>query len=196
MENLDSNTSNNNFWQINSGVLSYLLMKGSSRLVLYILINIIVSTLITLTVLWLWERTHPTPKLPDVTPESNAPLTENLTAGTETQNATDLLTKDIHIIIRTVVGAGNLEAEYVEIINQSDGTVDLTGWQLMDEEGHTFTFPSLFLNKGGAVEVHSKTGENTVIELYWQAQNPIWGAGEIVKLLNADDEIMATYSIP
>jgi hypothetical protein len=66
----------------------------------------------------------------------------------------------------------------------------------MDEEGQTFTFPSLILNEGGTVKVRSKAGQDTVIELYWQAESPVWEAGEIVKLLNAEGDIMATYSIP
>jgi len=169
-------------------------MKGSSRLVLYILVNILVSALITLTVLWLWERAHPTPEAETSTP--NGPTVENSTASPTLETTPDLLTEDIEIVIRTVVGAGNLEAEYVELYNQSDGAVDLTGWQLMDEEGRTFTFPSLILNKGGSVEVHSGAGEYTVIILYWQAESPVWQSGEIVKLLNAEGDIMATYSIP
>jgi len=108
----------------------------------------------------------------------------------------DLFTEDIQIVIRTVVGAGNLDSEYVEIYNESDGVVDLTGWQLVDEEGDRFTFPALILNIEGAIEVHSKTGEHTVIELYWQADSPIWQPGEIVKLVDAGGNIMATYSIP
>jgi hypothetical protein len=174
-------------------------MKGFSRLALYIIINILISALTTLTVLWLWDRAHPTPESAQpgsATPASNIHITENPATSSTSETGPNLLSEDIHIIIRTVVGAGNLEAEYVEIANQSDGAVDLTGYQLMDEGGQTFTFPSLILNKNGAVEVHSKAGEPTVIQLYWQAKQPVWENGEIVKLLNTEGDIMAMYSIP
>lgn len=187
------------FWQITPGVLSYLIMKGSPRLVLYILINIGVSALTTLTVLWLWDLAHPTPEIvqvPAVATQTDDPSIIESTASATAENGLNLLTEDIEIIIRTVVGAGNLDAEYVEIVSHSEGAVDLSGWQLMDEEGQTFTFPSLILNEGGTVKVRSKAGQDTVIELYWQAESPVWEAGEIVKLLNAEGDIMATYSIP
>jgi len=174
-------------------------MKKPSRLILYVLINIIVSALTTLTVLWLWERAHPTPEPPqptETTPVPNRDVTENSTTNPESENSTELLTEEIQIVIRAVVGAGNLDSEYVEVYNESNGAVDLTGWQLVDEEGHRFTFPALILNSEGAVEVHSKTGEHTVIKLYWQADSPIWQSGEIVKLVDAGGDIMATYSIP
>ncbi len=167
----------------------------------YIIINIIISALTTLTVLWLWERAHPTPKAAQ--PVTSTPAvsdemfsSESMTTHPSSENTLDSNTEDTHVIIRTVVGAGNLEAEYVEITNQSAGAVDLTGWQLVDEEGQKFTFPALLLNNEGKIEVHSKAGDHTVIELYWRADQPIWQSGEIVKLINAEGEIMATYSIP
>ena len=95
-----------------------------------------------------------------------------------------------------MVGAGNLEVEYVEIYNQSNGAVDLTGWQLLNEAGQRFLFPTLILNSDGAIEVHSKAGKHTVIELYWQAGSPIWKSGEMVTLLDNVGKTMATYSIP
>ncbi len=174
-------------------------MKGSSRLFLYVLINILVSALTTLTVLWLWDLAHPTPEIvqvPATVTQTDDPSIIDSTSSATAENNLDLLTEDIEISIRTVVGAGNLDAEYVEIVSHSEGVVDLSGWQLMDEEGQTFTFPSLILNQGGAVEVHSKAGQDTVIKLYWQAESPVWRAGEIVKLLNPEGNIAATYSIP
>ncbi len=163
----------------------------------FIIFNIIVSALTTLAVLWLWERSHPTPEIAQPSAAFTQTLsTEIPSLNSPSENDSLVFTEDIQMNIRTVVGAGNLDAEYVEIVNQSDGAVDLSGWQLMDEEGQTFIFPSLLLYQGGAVEIHSKAGQDTVIELYWQAENPIWESGEIVKLLNPQGELMATYSIP
>jgi hypothetical protein len=66
----------------------------------------------------------------------------------------------------------------------------------MDQDGQVFVFPALILNEGGAIKVLSQKGNNTVIELYWQSEVPIWQPGEIAKLLTADGETIATYSIP
>ncbi len=93
---------------------------------------------------------------------------------------TEFLQEGLTIAIPTVVGAGNLEMEYVQILNQSDGAINLNGWQIQNGRGQQFTFPAMILNRDGAVEVHSKAGTNTVIELYWQSDTPIWQPGDTV----------------
>lgn len=172
-------------------------MKSNSRLILYILINILISAVTTLTVLWIWEKAHP---MPDPFQPIPATVNQN-TEGTENNSPSDipsidLLNENIDVIIRTVVGAGDLNVEYVEIYNQSNGAVDMTGWQLVDNEDQRFIFPTLILNSGGAIKVYSKNGNNTVIELYWQADAPVWQSGETVSLLDSSSDLIATYSIP
>jgi len=168
---------------------------------LFILVNIIVSVSTTLFVLWLWERAHSLPEaqLPNPPADfTNAPIDQNLTAGQEPDTESTLLriNQDIQVAIRTIVGAGDLDVEYVEIINQGPNPADLSDWKLIDEDGHQFNFPALILNSGGAIKVLSKTGTNTVIELFWQADAPIWGSGETARLLDASDEMITSYSIP
>lgn len=178
-------------------------MKKSSRLVFYLILNILISAATTLAVLAIWEHTHSiSEELPDTAtaaPTESAGSTDESTPTsqpTSTEAGTTLVTDDLQVIIRTVVGAGNLEAEYVEIYNQTEGTVDLTGWQIQDESENRFTFPALILNNGGSVKVYSKSGSDTVIELYWQADLPIWQSGETVSLVDGDGNTVATYSIP
>ena len=173
-------------------------MKKNPKLLSYILLNILISAATTLTVLLIWQAVHPLPKptafiADDPNPNSNPEISSTLAENVPTM---DFVNENISLIIRTVVGAGNLDMEYVEILNQSDGAVDLTNWQLVSDQGSRFTFPALILNQGGAVEVHSKSGINTVIELYWQADTPLWQPGATVTLLDAAGETQATYSIP
>ena len=176
-------------------------MKKSSPLLRLILLNIFISTVTTLTVLWLWERAHPRPEIGVVT--ENVETRLNLTPLSEeptTDSITDLdlvfTNEDITINIRTIVGAGNLDVEYVEIVNQGENPANLTDWQLVDEADNAFTFPTLILNSGGALKIFSKAGSNTVIELYWQSDVPIWQPGETASLLNTDGEVVTSYSIP
>ena len=183
-------------------------MKKKNSLFIFILINIIVSAGTTLGVIFLWERSHPRPEMNSANPSENLNQQEseqtNLsTSGRQVsepeQPALTLMEENLSIVIHAVVGAGNLDAEYVEIRNLSSGPVDPAGWQLMDEDGHIFSFPSSpswLLNSGGAVKVLSKTGNNSVIELFWQSDAPIWQAGEKASLLDADGDVIATYSIP
>lgn len=179
-------------------------MNKKSRLLFYLLINILLSAAVTLTVLWIWDLRHPYPEdstnLTGTSSEQTG-LSQSNQASSDSQNRIDDSTiaftnENIDIDIYTIVGAGNLEVEYVEIRNQSQGPIDLTGWQLMDETGQTFTFPALILNSGGAIKVLSKQGNNSVIELYWQSDSPIWQSGETARLLNAAGETITTYAIP
>ncbi len=177
-------------------------MKKKPHLFIFILVNIFVSALTTLGVIFLWERAHPRAAANN---ENNAEIisqTDNEAPRQDQENpepALTLVEDDLSITIYAVVGAGNLDAEYVEIRNLSSGAVDPAGWQLVDEDGHSFTFPSSpswVLNSGGAVKILSKKGNNSVIELFWQSDGPIWQSGETASLLDADGNIIATYSIP
>ena len=174
-------------------------MKSGSRLWFYIIINILVSAATMLVVLLVWDWAHPTP---DIAPLSDASNTGNTIGENNTATlpaitpSTQLIEDNFQMNIRKVVGTGNLEMEYVEILNQSEGAVDLTGWQLLDEDGNIFEFPTMILENGGAITIHSKTGQDTVIELYWQSETPIWQSGEIVQLQDQNGNLTASYSIP
>jgi hypothetical protein len=173
-------------------------MGKRSRILLFILLNIIVSAATTLAVLWLWDRAYPRPEV-SITSSESAPspnVTISGAAPDQTEPAAEFSNLDIKIDIRTIVGAGDLAVEYVEIINRGENPADLTDWQLRDENGNAFIFPALILNSGGAIKVLSKTGTNTVIELYWQADTSIWQSGESARLLNPNGELIASYSIP
>ena len=179
-------------------------MNKTSRFIIYLLINIVLSAGITLAVLWAWDHFQPQRKATALLPVLNANSSEkpqqqdNLPSDPQqtTTPPLEFVEGDLAVSIRIIVGAGNLDVEYVEIHNQSEGAVDLTGWQLVDEEDHVFTFPALILNKDGAIKVLSQKGINSVIELYWQAATPIWQSGETANLFNADGKIIASYSIP
>jgi hypothetical protein len=178
-------------------------MKNRPRIIIYILLNIIISAGTILFVMWLWDRSQPEP----------APLDENLARLTD-ETGTSLSTpsgsenldgtgpssesnvEEYNIEIESIVGPGDLEIEYVEISNESQGSVDMTGWRLIDEDGQIYTFPTIILNQGGDIKVLSQRGMDTVIELYWQSDSPIWESGETARLLDESGNIISTYSIP
>lgn len=180
-------------------------MRNKSPLLFYILINILISAVTTLTVLWIWDSRQP--KLNPIEFDSQQTFTDpvsptdHLIAGEDENPAVqeptaDLSTRSSDVQIRVIVGPKNLEVEYVEIINQGDQPVDLTGWQLVNHLDQAFTFPAMILNSSGAIKIQSKTGVNSVIELFWQSETPIWQSGENARLINADGEVVSIYSIP
>lgn len=175
-------------------------MKAKKSLLFYILLNILISVATTLIVLLIWQAAHPSPQMTgaNAIPEANSGTLSTPSSGEAeiAQSTPDFLQEDLQVLIRSVVGAGNLAMEYVQILNQSEGAVNLNGWQLQNGRGQHFTFPAMILNQDGAVEVHSKAGTSTVIELYWQSDAPIWQSGDTATLIDAEGKIQATYQIP
>lgn len=98
--------------------------------------------------------------------------------------------------IANVFGAGDLATERVRLECKGQSGVSLSGWQLTDGNGHTFTFPELTLYPGGAVDLHTGPGRNDVVSLYWDLEQAVWSTGRTVKLLDNQGEVQSTFVIP
>lgn len=94
-----------------------------------------------------------------------------------------------------VSDAGNLSTEGVQLTNVSSGVVDLTGWQLIDSQGNTFTFPTLRLFGNGVITVFTRSGSNTPIALFWGQDEAMWDINEIVTLVDANGQPQAIYVV-
>lgn len=150
-------------------------------MILFLLLNVIVSACVTLSLLYAYERYfRATP------PVTVPPLT---TPGSSTQTGGTL-------DIVSVVGVGVLDKESVEIRNNGESEVNLTGWKLQSADGRTFTFPGLTLLNGGFVNVHTDSGNNTVVDLYWGLSRSAWEPGQLAILMDAQDNVQALYRIP
>ena len=95
-----------------------------------------------------------------------------------------------------VLGAGLLEDEHVIIVYHGKGSLSLEGWQLDDGGKHVYTFPALSLEPDGAVQVWTKGGLDTVVDLYWGLDTAVWQPGKTVYLRNPQGQIIAQYPIP
>lgn len=117
----------------------------------------------------------------------------------KTLGAGEVLRIPVHqeskVSINSAFGVGDLNTERVLLKHQGEGEVLLTGWQIADEDGNTFTFPQLALSNG-AVNVWTGSGTNTVVDLYWGLDQPVWRSGETVFLRDAQGEERATYTVP
>lgn len=100
------------------------------------------------------------------------------------------------VIINSVIGVGDIASEHVFISRTGDGELSLVDWRLEDEDGNVYVFPMLSLFERGAVNVWSKAGANTVVDVYWGVQSPLWERGEKVTLRDAQGNVRATYTIP
>ncbi len=91
------------------------------------------------------------------TPRPSATTTHGPTpTATQTQ-----IGQEPQVVIDTVIGAGVLENERVVLHRTGDGELSLAGWRLEDGMGNIYTFPQLTLYKGGAINLNTRTGEDT-----------------------------------
>lgn len=175
-------------------------MKSWKSLVPFIILNIIISAATTMTVLWWWNHTKQAevPSVGSTLDTTIAEISELQAAAIHPQD--DIPTPpplDQPIIeIQNVFGAGDVQTEVVLLSRLGDGDLWLTGWQLLDEEDHVYAFPKLLLNRDGAVQLYTRPGPDTVIELFWGLQEPIWHTGETVTLQDSQGNLRASYQIP
>ena len=160
------------------------------QLVLYLLLNAFVSACVTGAILFWYDRTYRSVNLPSVPPassSSNQPIIAQETLNPQI---------DIPIEIVSIIGAGTLSAEWVVVRNAGSEPLNLSGWQLKDSDRNVFIFPNLTLNSGGAVQVHTVSGTNTVIDLYWGQSDPVWQSGEEAQLVDPSGNVRAVYTVP
>jgi LysM repeat protein len=98
--------------------------------------------------------------------------------------------------IVSVIAPGDLSNERVRISRSGDGELSLANWTLTDDDGNTYTFPQLFLYAGGAVDVHTQGGQDTVVDLYWGHAAAVWESGEQAILRDEQGVVRATYHVP
>jgi len=174
-------------------------MNQAKKLLFYLVLNIVVSAVTIIGVLYLWENTRLKNLLfasGDLPGETSA---EDITSGSP-ESAQDLL-----IEIGEAGGIGNLATEYVRLVRPGadpEDTISLQGWSIKDENNHQYNIldqsgvASLDLHGQGAVNIYTKEGDSNPIELYLDLSDPIWEPGETVTLLDPDGEVHDSYLIP
>jgi LysM repeat protein len=146
----------------------------------------------------------PTEPLPTITPTPLASDTPTITprpSATSTRGPTQTATltqpaQEAQVVITSVIGAGSLANEHVVLQRTGDGELSLAGWRLVDRAGNTYTFPQLTLYKGSTINLNTRQGEDTVLDLYWGLSSSVWKAGKTVYLYDAQDNLRASYTIP
>jgi hypothetical protein len=159
------------------------------RLLKFLLLNVFVSACVTGTILFWYDRNErATSSAPAFAPQTQLEPAAVVPGAVANSNG------DIQIV--SVVGADNLGAEVVILRYLGEGQVDLTNWQLKDENGNLFIFPTISLVKEGAVQIHTAAGTNTVVDLFWNMQAPVWKSGETASLYDANGNLIVTYKVP
>jgi hypothetical protein len=155
----------------------------------YVLLNIFISACVTGTILFWYDRNaRATSSAPAFAPQTQLEPAASVPEAIATSNS--------NVQIVSVVGADNLGAEVVILRYLGEGQIDLGNWQLKDENGNLFLFPAIGLVNGGAVQIHTAAGTNTVVDLYWNMNAPVWKSGETASLYDAGGNLIVTYKVP
>lgn len=155
----------------------------------FLLLNVFVSACVTGTILFWYDRNErATSSAPVFAPQTQLEPAASVPEAIVNSNS--------NVQIVSVVGADNLGAEVVILRYLGEGQVDLSNWQLKDENGNIFIFPVISLVKEGAVQIHTAAGTNTVVDLYWNMNAPVWKSGETASLYDASGNLIVTYKVP
>ena len=148
------------------------------RMVLYLLLNALVSVLVSGTVLFFYDRaTHKTYC-------STNEMIPTIPAGS------------VNADIVSVSGAGALASESVSLQNNGDSAIFLSGWTLKDGQGSTYTFPQLTFTPMAWCRSIPEREPTPLSDLFWGLFAPVWKSGELVALYDTQNIARAFYRIP
>lgn len=157
----------------------------------YLVLNFVVSAVAVLTVLLIWNAAHKVPKV--IVPETSSIPTANTTSN---QPPAVIPMDRKTFEIQMVVGAGDINLEYIQLVSIADADINLEGWKLLDGKKNEFIFPPITIFPGGGLNIYTRSGVNTSVEVFWGRENAAWSSGETVQLLDPDGNLRASYAIP
>ncbi|WNO69458.1 lamin tail domain-containing protein [Streptomyces sp. NBC_00121] len=80
----------------------------------------------------------------------------------------------------------SLNAEWVELTNNSRRAVNLDGWTLRDGDGHRYRFDDVRLAGRATVRIHTGIGRDTRTDLYQDRRNYVWDNRSDTAILRDD----------
>ncbi len=88
----------------------------------------------------------------------------------------------------------NLNDEFVTFSNTGDGPLPIGGWTVGDAAGKSYTVPAgTTIAAGATVTLHTGEGTDTVTDLYWGLESPVWNNdGDTVTVRTADGTTVLT----
>lgn len=99
--------------------------------------------------------------------------------------------------ITAVIAPGDLENEAVQIVNAGGSPIALLGWKIADLQGHFYTFKQVTLfGDGAGILFRTTSGRDGATDVYWGLTEAVWEPGELVTLLDGQDSIIATFTVP
>ena len=94
-----------------------------------------------------------------------------------------------------IENAGELATESVQVVNDSDGAVDLQGWTLSRDGEPIYTFGNILLFPGSGIRLNTGSGEDNSINQYLGWDAAAWESGSTVVLRNKGGELIAQSTV-
>jgi hypothetical protein len=171
-------------------------MQSWKRLFYFLLLNVIVSALTTYLVVSLMLDRYPNAIVAQPLADQGGIDADSAGLTDDDEDSSPRVVSVGQMEIDSIIGAGDVENERVLIRHVGDEEISLAGWQLQDEDGNAFVLPALTMFTGGAVEVYSGVGVNTVVKLFWGMDEPVWEVGEQALLVDPNGGVQAVYTVP
>lgn len=105
----------------------------------------------------------------------------------------ELALSDFQLVSASVTG--DAATESVQIRN-TGGTIDITDWTLVDEDDNVYTFPQILFFSEGEITLFTGEGDDTPVELFRGAAEPLLQSGETLTLIDASGEVQASFLLP
>ncbi|MHC1631235.1 MAG: lamin tail domain-containing protein [Methanotrichaceae archaeon] len=105
------------------------------------------------------------------------------------------IAQDETAIFEVKISDADFNEEWIEITNLGESAQDFTGWTLHDEQNHIYTFPDGFiLDPINIVKVHTRIGNDTATDLYWNKNQAVWNnGGDVATLLDRAGNVIDLY---
>ena len=101
------------------------------------------------------------------------------------------------ITITGILDPGLLETEAVQFVNNGATEQLMQGWKVRDEDNNVYTCGGVSIcGEGAGILLHTRAGDDTFSDLHWGLGEPIWRSGERLTLWDANEQVMATYTVP
>ena len=90
----------------------------------------------------------------------------------------------------------NLNDEYVVLRNTGPEPLDVSGWTVADDGGHTYTFSDgAVVDPDAEVTLRTGSGTDTATTYYWGESGAVWNnGGDVVTVRNATGSTVARVS--
>ncbi|SNZ15252.1 competence protein ComEC [Natronoarchaeum philippinense] len=85
----------------------------------------------------------------------------------------------------------NLNGEYVAFENTGESSLDLSGWEVADEAGTTYTVPNgVTVDPGDQITLYTGSGTDSDSELYWGQSRAVWNNGGDTIIVRDDTDTL------